>query len=372
MNEPQRVAIVHEWFTSMRGGEKCVEALCEVFPQATLFALLHVPGSVSPTIEQMSLQTSFVQHLPFALRHYRHYLPLFPLAASRLDLRDFDCVISSNHCVAKGVRASPQALHICYCHTPMRYIWSQYDQYFGPGRAGLVTRIGMRMVVNSLRRWDLRTARNPHHYIANSENVRKRIKDLYGRDADVIYPPVDTGALPLSDRDDGFFLIVSALVAYKNIKLAVETFNRLGLPLIVIGDGPELRHLRALAKPNVQFRGWEPDEIVHDHLARCRALVFPGEEDFGIVPVEAMACGKPVIAYARGGALETVREQAAERTGVLFHEPVVDSLAEAVKSLGAIRFDPRILRSFALRFDREVYKRSMKDYILRRWREFSH
>jgi glycosyltransferase involved in cell wall biosynthesis len=354
----------------MRGGEKCVEALCELFPHATLFALLHVPGSVSPIIERMSPRTSFIQHLPQADRYYRHYLPLFPVAVSRFNLEEFDCVITSNHCVAKGVRTSAQALHICYCHTPMRYIWSQYDEYFGPDRAGLLTRLGMRMVVNSLRRWDLRTAANPHFYVANSENVRKRIKNLYGRDSDVIYPPVDTSAFPLSERNDGFFLIVSALVAYKNIRLAVETFNRLGEPLIIIGDGPELSRLRPTAKANVQFLGWQPDDVVRDHIARCRAVVFPGEEDFGIVPVEAMSCGKPVVAFARGGALETVRESPEGRTGILFQEPVVDSLAEAVKSLGMTTFDPHILRSFALRFDREIYKRSMKEYIQRRWDAF--
>jgi glycosyltransferase involved in cell wall biosynthesis len=372
MSEPQRIAIVHEWFTSMRGGEKCVEALCEVFPQATLFALLHVPGSVSPVIERMPPHTSFIQHLPFADRYYRHYLPLFPLAVSRFDLHDFDCVISSNHCVAKGVRTPPGALHICYCHTPMRYIWSQYEQYFGEDRAGLLTRLGMRMVVDSLRRWDVRTAANPQWFVANSENVRKRIKSLYNRESDVIYPPVETAALTLSDRDNGFFLIVSALVAYKNIKLAVETFNRIGERLMIIGDGPELPRLRAIAQSNVEFRGWEPDSVVRDHLARCRAVIFPGEEDFGIVPVEAMACGKPVVAFARGGALETVREDAAGRTGVLFHEPTIDSLENAIKMLSHASFDPRFLRSFALRFDREVYKRLMKEYILKRWTEFRH
>jgi glycosyltransferase involved in cell wall biosynthesis len=370
MTEPQRVAIVHEWFTSMRGGEKCVEALCEVFPHATVFALLHVPGSVSPTIERMSPRTSFVQHLPFADRSYRHYLPLFPLAVSRFDLTEFDCVISSNHCVAKGVRAPPHALHICYCHTPMRYIWSQYDQYFGADRAGPLTRIGMRMVVNSLRRWDIQTAANPHFFVANSENVRKRIKSLYNREADVIYPPVETAALTLSERDDGFFLIVSALVAYKNVKLAVETFNRLGEPLVIIGDGPELSRLRAIARPNIQLLGWAPDTVVRDYLSRCKAVVFPGEEDFGIVPVEAMACGKPVVAYARGGALETVREEAGSRTGVLFHESDVDSLAAAIKTLGTTSFDPRYMHSFALRFDREVYKKLMREYILDRWNAF--
>ena len=370
MARSMRIAIVHEWFTSMRGGEKCVEALCEVFPDATVYALLHVKGSVSPIIERMPMHTSFVQHLPFAATWYRYYLPLFPTAVRRFDLSGFDIVISSNHCAAKGVRTAPHTLHICYCYTPMRYIWTQYEDYFGAGRSGLLARWGMRAAVGYLRRWDLRTAKNPHYFIAISENIRKRIRAIYGRESDVIYPPVDTAALSVVREHEDFDLIVSALVPYKRVDIAVEAYNRMGRCLVVIGDGPDLFRLRQMAGPTVQMLGWRPDDDVRDHFRRCRAVVFPGEEDFGIVPVEAIACGKPVVAYARGGALETVLEGPALKTGVPFQEQTAESLSAAVRKLEAESFDTIAMHAFALEFDREIYKLKMKEYILKRWEGF--
>lgn len=370
MERPRRIAIVHEWFTSMRGGEKCVEALCEVFPEATLFALLHTKGSVSPTIEQMPIRTSFIQHLPFAARRYRHYLPLFPAAVQRFNLEEFDCVISSHHCVAKGVRTPPHTLHLCYCYTPMRYIWTQYDDYFGAGRAGIVTRIGMHMVVNALRRWDVRTAAHPHAFIAISDNVRQRIQSIYGRNADVLYPPVETAGFPLSLRNEGFSLIVSALVPYKRVDLAVESFTRMDRRLVIIGDGPDLPRLRRMAGPTIELMGWQPDTVVRDAVARCSNVIFPGEEDFGIVPVEAMSCGKPVVAYARGGALETVLETPGLRTGVLFDQQTPEALIAAMERLDRVTIDPHALHSFALRFDRPLFKQRMEEYVLRHWKEF--
>ncbi len=354
----------------MRGGEKCVEALCEVFPGATLFALVHVKGSVSPTIERMPIHTSFIQHLPFAARRYRDYLPLFPAAVRRFRMDEFDCVISSHHCVAKGVRVPPDALHLCYCYTPMRYIWDQYNDYFGPGRAGLLTRIGMSAVAPALRRWDVRTAVSPHHFVAISENVRERIRRIYKRTSDLIYPPVETSRFSLGTCDDGYFLIVSALVPYKRVDLAVEAFNRIGERLIVVGSGPEEARLRSLAGPTIEFAGWRSEAEVSEYYARCRGVVFPGEEDFGIVPIEAMACGKAVIAYARGGALETVLDAPGVRTGVLFREQTVDSLLEAISRFRTIEFDPASMRKFAVTFDRELFKSKMHEYVLKRWGEF--
>ncbi|MDL1891480.1 glycosyltransferase family 4 protein [Sphingobacteriales bacterium CHB3] len=365
-----RIAIVHEWLTGMRGGEKCVEALCEVFPDATLFTLAHVKGSVSPTIGAMPIRTSFIQHLPFAQKRYRHYLPLFPTAIERLDLREFDIVISSNHAVAKGVRTKPETLHICYCHTPMRYIWNLYDEYFGKNSSGLLTRAGMKLFVNYLRRWDVRTAKNPHFFIANSRNVQQRISKIYGREADVIYPPVDTSLFQLSETPGNYFLIVSAFVPYKRIDLAIEAFNRTGEKLVIIGSGPDDEKLRSMAKPNIEFLGWQPDEVLRKHFAGCKALVFPGEEDFGIVPLEAMASGKPVIAYAKGGALETVLDSDDLKTGILFKEQTVESLVEAIRTLNKTTFSPKELRRHALGFDREVYKKKMNEYVLGRWKSF--
>ncbi len=367
---PRRVAIVHEWFTSMRGGEKCVEALCEVYPDATLFVLLHNKGTVSPIIERMPIRTSWIERLPFARERYRHFLPLFPMAARSFDLTGFDLVISSHHCVAKGVRVPPGALHVCYCYTPMRYIWTQYEDYFDPERSGLLTRLGMRLFVNRLRAWDLATANGPHKYIAISRNIRERIKTIYNRESDIIYPPVETAALPVSRRDDGFALVVSALVPYKRVDLAVEACTKLGRKLVVIGDGPDLPRLQRLGGPTVTFLGWQNDAVVRDHFARCSCILFPGEEDFGIVPVEAMAAGKPVVAYARGGALETVLDGPERRTGVLFEEQTSEAPAAAIERCGSTHFDPDTLHAWALEFDRELYKKRMAAYIEKAWVEF--
>ncbi len=354
----------------MRGGEKCVEALCELFPQARLFCLIHVPGSVSSTIERMPIQTSFLQRFPSVRDHYRQFLPLFPAAVERFRLDEFDLVISSNHCVAKGARVPAHALHICYCYTPMRYIWNLYDEYFGKGRAGAVTRTAMKMVVGYLRRWDVRTAANPDHFVAISENVRKRIQEIYGRSSDLIYPPVETERFSISLRDEGYFLIVSALVPYKRIDLAIEAFNRSGERLVIVGSGPDAARLKTMAHRNIDFRGWQSDEIVRDLYAGCRAVIFPGEEDFGIVPLEAMAAGKPVVAFARGGALETVRVGPQVQTGVLFQEQTADALLAAMEQLRSTRFDADALRAFALQFSKETYKRRMKEYIREKWGEF--
>jgi glycosyltransferase involved in cell wall biosynthesis len=367
--QPQRVAIVHEWFTSMRGGEKCVEALCEVFPDADVYALLHVPGSVSPIIERALVRTSFVQHLPGARTHYRRYLPLFPSAVRQFDLCGYDLVITSNHCVAKGARVPPDALHVCYCYTPMRYIWNQYDEYFGKGRAGLLTRAAMRLCVGPLRRWDVATASHPHHFVAISENVRKRIQSIYGRSSDLIYPPVDTSRFTLSRADRGYYLIVSALVPYKAVDVAIAAFNETGDRLIIVGEGPDRPRLEKLAGKNIVFEGWQPDENLADYYAGCSGVIFPGEEDFGIVPVEAMAVGKPVLAYARGGALETVLDTPTRKTGVLFHEQTIDGLLNGLRRLRTTRFDPVELRNHALTYDRQIYKDRMREYCLRRWRE---
>jgi glycosyltransferase involved in cell wall biosynthesis len=265
----------------------------------------------------------------------------------------------------------PGALHVCYCYTPMRYIWGQYDEYFGKGRAGLLTRAAMRLVVGSLRRWDVRTASHPRHFVAISENVRTRIRELYGRTADMIYPPVDTSLFTLSRRDDGYYLIVSALVPYKAVDVAIEAFNRSGDRLVIVGEGPDAARLRKLAGPHVTFEGWQPDDRLREYYAGCRALIFPGEEDFGIVPVEAMATGKPVLAYARGGALETVIDRADLRTGILFPGQSVDSLLAGLEVLKRTSFDSERIRAHALTFDRELFKERIGGYCLRRWEEFT-
>jgi glycosyltransferase involved in cell wall biosynthesis len=362
-----RVALVHDWLTGMRGGERCLEVFCELFPEADLFTLLHVPGSVSPVIERHRIVTSFIDRLPGAAGRYRHYLPLFPAAAERFDLRGYDLVLSSSHCVAKGVRPGPGARHVCYCFTPMRYIWDLYEDYFG--RAGLATRAVMRPLAAALRRWDRRSSARVDDFVAISRHIADRIRRCYARHADVIHPPVDVQRFELADEVAGeHYLVVSALVPYKRLDLAVEAANRLRRRLVIVGTGPEERRLRSLAGDTVEFLGWRGDAEIAGLYRRAHALLFPGVEDFGITPLEAMAAGRPVIAFAAGGALETVvglDVPDAPPTGVFFDEQTVESIAAAMLRFEAARerFVPKALRSRAEAFARPRFKERVKAYL---------
>lgn len=355
-----KVALVHDWLTGMRGGEKCLEVLCELFPDAPLFTLVHIPGSVSSTIEAREIHTSFIQNLPSVERQYRRYLPLFPSAIERFDMRSFDLIMSTSHCVAKGAIPGPDSIHICYCHTPMRYVWDQYEEYFGPGRAGLATRMAMRVAAPALRAWDIRTTSRVHRFVANSENVRKRINRIYHRDAEVIVPPVDITVFSPAPSATGPHLMVTALVPYKRVDIAIEAFNVSGRPLVIVGKGPDRERLERMARPNISFLGWRSDGELAVLYRECRALIFPGEEDFGIVPLEAMASGRPVIAYGRGGALETVREGV---TGTFFREQTPQSLQDAIDRSDAMRFDESEIRRHAETFSRATYTKRMSEYI---------
>ena len=363
---------MHDWLTGMRGGERCLEVFCELFPEAPLFTLLHVPGSVSPLIERRRIVTSFVQRLPGASSSYRRYLPLFPAAVSRFDLRGFDLVLSLSHCVAKGVRIPPGALHLSYCFTPMRYVWDLYDDYFG-ARAGRATRLLAPPVAAALRRWDRRTD-SVHGFVAISHHIADRIRRVYGRAADVLHPPVDVERFRIADAVEDYYLVVSALVPYKRVDLAIGAAERLGRRLVVVGTGPEERRLRAQAGPRVEFLGWRHDREVAELYARCRAVLFPSVEDFGIVPLEAAAAGRPTIALARGGALETMvgLDGGEPPTAVFFGEQTVESLAAAIRTLEASRdrFEPKALRARAVRFDRPIFKQRLLHYVDARWREF--
>jgi len=351
-----RVALVHDWLTGMRGGERCLEALCELFPAADIYTLLHLPGRVSPAIERHRITTSFVQRLPDLERRYRHYLPLFPLAIARFDLSGYDLVLSASHCVAKGARAGPGGRHVCYCFTPMRYVWDLYDDYFG-ARAGVPLRLAMPALAATLRRWDRRTSTRVHDFVAISRVVADRIRRCYGREAPVIHPPVDCVRFTPTDPPDDFYLVVSALVPYKRVDLAIGAAGRLRRRLVVVGTGPEAGRLRRLAGPDVQFLGWRDDAEVARLYARCRALLFPGREDFGIAPLEAMAAGRPVVAYGADGVLETVVPldgAAGPATGVFFGAQTVEAMADAMTRLETARgaFDPVALRARAEAFDR--------------------
>jgi glycosyltransferase involved in cell wall biosynthesis len=326
-----RVALVHDWLTGMRGGEKCLEVLCRAFPDATLYTLLHRRGALSPAIEAMDIRTSPLQRIPGIHRHYRHLLPIMPMAARTWRPRDVDLVISLSHCVAKAIVPPPGVPHVCYCFTPMRYAWQGRDAYLEGWSHRPLRRALARTLLTRLQRWDLKTSGRVTHFVAISETVQGRIARCYDRESRVIQPPVDAAfytpdpAPIYRPRDDGY-LVVSALVPYKRIDQAVAACTASGRRLTIIGEGPERSRLEAIAGPRVRFLGWQPDDVIRDHYRRCRALLFPGEEDFGIVPVEALACGAPVIALGRGGVAETV-DDAVGRT---YPEPTADALRATI------------------------------------------
>jgi glycosyltransferase involved in cell wall biosynthesis len=384
-----RVAIVHYWFLGHAGGERVVEALAEMFPQADLFALFADRASMSPRLRRHRLATSFLDRLPGGRRFYQRLLPLHPLALEQLDLRGYDLVLSSESGPAKGVLTPQDACHICYCHSPMRYLWDLYQPY----RRGLGRLSGgaFALAAHYLRQWDLASAARVDAFLANSHWVAARIRKWYGRQARVIYPPVDlapVGLAPVELAEDrpgpepeDYYLVVSRLVEYKRVDLAIAAADRLQRPLRIVGDGPEYRRLKKLAGPTVRFLGRLDDDAVRRQYARCRALLFPGEEDFGIVPVEAQSFGRPVIAYARGGALETVEgffpgealrpEQ--QPTGVFFRRPDAESLAEAMLAFEAAegRFSPGYIRRSVRRFSRSRFQAEMTAAIaatLAEWR----
>jgi len=363
MTKP-KVALVHDWLTGQRGGEKVLEVLAEIYPEAPIYTLFRVSGSQSPEIERRVIRTSFLQGFPFLKRHYRWYLPLFPLAAELFDLRDFDLVVSSSHCVAKGVITRPDALHVSYIHTPVRYAWGQYHDYFGPDKLPLLARPVVPLLIHRLRLWDESSAVRVDRYIANSANVALRIRKYYGREAEVIHPPVDTdfftpAAKPA--RGDAY-LVVSALVPYKRIDLAVAACSRSGRRLLVVGDGPEYKALKKMAGPSVRFAGPLPAEDLRRAYRDARAFLLPGEEDFGIAALEAQACGTPVLAYGRGGALETVLPG---RTGLFFRDQTVDGMATALDKLDRFVCNKNAARSHTLRFSRQAFKRRMEGALRR-------
>ena len=357
-----RVALVHDWLTGMRGGEKILEVLCELHPAADIFTLLHRRGTVSATIERHHIETSFVQRLPFAAAHYRRYLPLFPLVIEQFDLDAYDLVISASHCVAKSAVAPGRARHLCYCFSPMRYAWDQFDAYFGPDRVGPVaSRWFYRPVMAAMARWDAATAQRVDRFVAISRYVAARIGRYYNRVASIVYPPVDTAFFsPAAVPPESHFLVVSALVPYKRIELAIAACRHLGARLRIVGDGPELARLERAAGGQVEFLGPLTNEEIRDEYRRALAVILPGEEDFGIVPVEAQACGRPVVAFGRGGALETVIDG---DTGVLFDEPTAASLAGALERAAAMRVDEARLRTHAAQFSRERHIQQLRAVI---------
>jgi glycosyltransferase involved in cell wall biosynthesis len=351
-----KVALVHDWLTGMRGGEKVLEVLCERYPHAELFTLLHVPGSVSQAIQRMPIHTSALQRLPAVRHYYRECLPLFPALIEQFDLDRFELVISSSHCAAKGVITRPGSVHICYCHTPMRYAWDQFNAYFGPERTGQLGSALLRPVLASLARWDRDTSGRVNRYLTNSQHVAGRIRRYYNREATVVYPPVDTDFFypdsASSAPNRRHALVVSALVPYKRIDLAIDACRLAGLPLTIVGIGPERapleRHATA-SGADVRFLGHVADDEVRALYRDASVVLLTGEEDFGIVPLEAHACGRPVVALGRGGAVESVVDG---ETGVLVSEPTAQAFADAIALVLRRRFDPAAIRAHAEHFSR--------------------
>ncbi|PYQ75919.1 MAG: hypothetical protein DMG04_05530 [Acidobacteria bacterium] len=346
----------------MRGGEKALEVLCERFPDAELFTLVHVPGSVSPTIERLAPHTSFVQRLPFVKTLYRHYLPLFPTAIEQFNFDRFDLVFSVSHCCAKSIVHPGAVPHVCYCLTPMRYAWDQFDAYFGPDRVGRAGSGLMRPVMARLARWDRDTADRVDRYVAISHYVAGRIARYYNREATVVYPPVDTDFFQPDAASPGvpFAIVVSALVPYKRVDLALDACRIARVPLTIVGEGPERARLEASAGADVRFLGRRSNEEIRELYRAAAVTLLPGEEDFGIVPLEAQACGRPVVAVARGGALETV---VPNTTGVLVDGATPEAFADAIDRAIAARFDRSVIRQHAERFSRKRFGDEMEALI---------
>ena len=362
-----RIALVHDWFTGFGGREQVLKALAEIFGQADVHVLFYLPEQMPEFLSGRRVSTSFVQKLPALRNNYRYYLPLMPIAAERLNVQNYDLVISSSHCTAKGVRKKRSAIHICYCHTPMRDCWGKSEAQAVRNTWPIWSQFAAGSVLRYLRGWDRKTSDRVDQFVANSSTVRDRIKQFYNRDALVIHPPVDCNHFAINKHIGEFYLIVGNLIAYKRIDLAMEACRQANRKLIVIGGGPEGRRLRAAGTKGIDFLGYQPDEVVADYMSRCLAFLMPGEEDFGITSVEAQAAGRPVIALARGGALDSVRPlgQAERPTGVLFDQANPSAMANAMAAFehNAEKFNPEHIRQHAMNFDKSIFVQKFMDLV---------
>ncbi len=357
--DAMNVALVHDYLNQMGGAERVLLALHDLYPNAPIYTSIYDPLRVDPAFRRLDIRSSFMQRLPLVSKHHQPFLMLYPLAFERFDLGEYDLILSSSSAFAKGVVARPDAVHICYCHTPMRWAWS-YQDYIACENLSAPVRALLPFFLQRLRRWDQATARHVDHFIANSPAVAQRIAACYRREAAIIPPPVATASYHISPTQDNYFLIVSRLVPYKRLDIAIEAFNQLRLPLKIIGTGRDRPRLERLAGPTIEFLGWLPDQQVQRYLARCQALIHPGAEDFGLTPLEAQASGRPVIAYGAGGALISVIDGV---TGILFHERSKEALAEAVAAFRPHQFDPLTLRCHAEQFDIARFQQCIAEFI---------
>lgn len=368
-SQPYRIALVHDYLNQMGGAERVLEVLHEVFRTAPIYTSIYSPRLVAASFQRMDVRTSFMQRLPLVARHHQPFLPLYPLAFEQFDLSGYDVVLSMSSAWAKGVVTRPETCHVCYCLTPMRWAWTPWE-YTAAERINPLARCLLPLVLSWLRMWDMASAQRVDFFATTSQAVAQRIRKYYRREPAIIHPPVNTRRFePSPAGHDDYFLIVSRLVPYKRIDLAVEAFNRLRLPLRIIGGGRDAARLRSLAGPTVELLGPQPDAEIRRHFQRCRAFLFPGEEDFGITPLEAQAAGRPVIAFGGGGALETVREG---ETGLFFNEPTPDSLAAAVETflrLPPTHFRPESVARHAATFDTEVFKERIRRHVEESWEQ---
>lgn len=357
-----KIALVHDYFTQLGGAEKVAEALYKFLPGADLFATVALKAKMPDGLRDVPVQTSWMQHLPRLDRYYRFYFPLYPFAVSSLDLSGYDLVVSSSSGYVKGVQANLNAIHVCYCHTPMRWAWS-FDSYSSRESFGGGLRTVLPAFIQGLRRWDEGAARQPDHFVANSQAVADRIERVYGRYSEVIVPPIDIERFkPSSEQQEDYYLVLARLVSYKRLDLAVSAFTRMKKRLVVIGTGPALEKLKADAGPTIEFLGRASDEVVEERVAKCRALIFPGEEDFGMAPVEVAAAGRPTIAYRAGGAVETVIDGV---TGVFFDEQTTESLIDAVNRFERQDWDAAVIRRHAEGFGSDVFRDRFTDFLRR-------
>lgn len=355
-----KVALVHDYLNQYGGAERVLEAFCQIFPKAPIYTLLYDEARTGSAFKKYQVKTSFLQKVPLVKSHHRPFLMLMPLAIEQFDLSEYDLVLSDSASYAKGVITSPRTLHICYCHTPIRYAWDDSHKYIEEfGYPGPVKKV-VPFFMNYIRLWDEQAAQRVDEFIANSHFVAQRIKKYYHKPAKVIHPPVKTNLFYTADKIDDYFLIVGRFLPYKRFDLAIEAFNELGFPLKIIGDGPDRKKLEQRSKRNIEFVGQVSDEKLKEYYAHCQAFIFPQEEDFGITAVEAMASGRPVIAYQSGGALETIKSGV---TGLFFKEQTKESLIEALKKFKSGDFDPKIIRQQAEKFDQEKFKQKIINFI---------